>query len=382
MAVTLDYAQQVEARINQLLREGNIAAARMQLGNIAQGDNGPGVRNVYNRMLEAITAAERYAQQVQDSQRQQQAPPPPPGGGGGGSDFSAERAFYEQQLKEQREAASAYIKGQLEMYGLGSLAGAIDGLVREFGTSPDVIMGKIRQTNEYRDRFKGLLALQQKGINDVRNEAQYIELESDYRGVFRDAGIQDFRGTAGSAAERDAIARIVGDFSLSVNEVRDRVTDAQRVVADTPQEVRESLQRYYNVDPATLTAYVLDPQRTSRQIQTLANAAIVGGFGQKTGLDFGVGVSERIGEALGGERDITGEQIQPILTQVAETQKKTGRLAELERGTLTAEETALAQLDLDTASREKVRGLQSRERARFGGTSGVVSGSLARTPSI
>ena len=53
-----------------------------------------------------------------------------------------------------------------------------------------------------------------------------------------------------------------------------------------------------------------------------------------------------------------------------------GRLAELERSTLSAEETALAQLDLDTAAKEKVKGLQSRERARFGGTGAFSSSAL------
>ena len=77
-----------------------------------------------------------------------------------------------------------------------------------------------------------------------------------------------------------------------------------------------------------------------------------------------------------------GTQIEPQLTQIAGTQRATARLAQLEKGTLTAEETALAELDLDAAAKQKVKGLQSRERARFGGTSGVTSGSLARSPGL
>lgn len=295
-------------------------------------------------------------------------------------------AQMQQEAQARRDAerrdATAFLQDILTQYGMGDLAGDIDRIVRESGNQKSVIQNMIRQTESYKDRFKGLLSLQQKGVTDIPNEAAYIQLETQYRGAFREAGLRDYLGGAGTKAERDAIARIVGDFSLSVNEVRDRITDAQRVVAETPQEVRDSLQRFYNVDPATLTSYVLDPQRTTGEIQRRANAAIVGGYAQRAGLEFGAGVSERIGEFLGGERDITGTQIEPQLTQIAATQRSTGRLAQLEGGMLTAEETALGQLELDEAAQRRVRGLQSRERARFGGTSGVTTGTLSRAPSV
>ena len=309
--------------------------------------------------------------------------------GNGGYDDSAiraELAALRAELNARREAeraeATAFLRDILTMYGMEDLAGDIDRIVRESGNQKSVIQNMIRQTGSYKDRFKGLLNLQQKGITDIQNEAEYIQLETNYRTAFREAGLRDYLGGAGTKTERDAIAKLVGDFSLSVNEVRDRITDAQRVVAETPQEVRDSLQRYYNIDPGTLTAYVLDPQRTTGEIQRRANAAIVGGYATRAGLDFGAGVAERVGEFLGGERDIMGTQIEPQLTQIAGVQRSTERLAKLEGGTLTAEETALGQLELDEAAQRRVRGLQSRERARFGGTSGITSGTLGRAPSV
>jgi hypothetical protein len=259
---------------------------------------------------------------------------------------------------------------------MGSLAGNIEGLVNDWGTNTEVIAEKLRQTDAYKTRFKGLTSLQQRGVADIRNEAEYLELETNYRQVFREAGISNFLGQSGTQTEYDAIAKLVGDFSLSVNEVRDRVSDAQRIVAQTPQEVRDSFQRFYNVDPATLTAYVLDPTRTASEINRKANAAMIGGLGMQRGLEFGAGVSERIGSFLGGEGDLTGTQAEPILGEIADVQRATGRLAQLEKSTLSAEETALAQLDLDTGAKEKVKGLQSRERARFGGTGAFSSTAL------
>lgn len=291
-------------------------------------------------------------------------------------------AAAERDRAAERADASAFLRDILTQYGMEDLAGSVDQLVREWGTSRAVIGNKIRETQSYKDRFKGLLALQQKGVTDIRNEAEYINLESQYRQVFRDNGVQGFLGDAGSKPERDAIAKLVGDYSVSVNEVRDRVIDAQRVVADTPAEVRESLQRYYNIDPATLTQYVLDPTRTSSRINQLANAAIIGGYATRAGLGLGAGAAERVGEFLGGGENLRGSAVEPTLTEIAATQRATERLAQIEQGTLSAEETALGQLGLDVTAQEKLKTLQSRERARFGGTSAITKGTLSKAQSI
>lgn len=280
-----------------------------------------------------------------------------------------------ERRRQERESASAFLRNMLAQYGLDILAGELDTIIKDT-TSEEVMVERLRGTESYKQRFKGLTQLRAKGVADVATEGDYLRLEREYRQVFREAGMSSFLGDAGTQAEYDAIAKLVGDYSLSVNEVRDRVTDAQRIVAETPQEVRDSFQRYYNVDPATLTAYVLDPTRTASEINRRANAAMIGGLGMQRGLEFGAGVAERVGTFLGGEGDLTSTQAEPVLGEIADVQRATGRLAELERATLSAEETALAQLDLDTAAKEKVKGLQSRERARFGGTGAFSSSAL------
>ena len=287
------------------------------------------------------------------------------------------------RLKQEREDAEVFLTSILRQYNLDSLIPEVSKLITQFGsTNETVIAEKLRSTDPYKKRFKGLISQPARGITDLRNESEYLRLETDYRQVFRDNDLQSYLGTAGSEAEQQKIADIVGNFSLSVDEVRDRVIDARRVVADTPQEVRDSLQRYYNIDPSLLVEFVIDPTNTSEVVNRRANAAIVGGYGLRSGLEFGAPVAERIGEFLGRGDNLSTSVLEPQLTRISEVQKSTGRLAQLERGTLTAEETALGELELDTAAREKVRGLQSRERARFGGTSGINAGSLARSPSI
>jgi len=301
---------------------------------------------------------------------------------GGGDTTPADTGPSQEELNARRNAVDM-LADRLAQWGISGLSGMLNDLVVEFGPeSVSTIMARVRQTDQYKQRFKGLLDLRGRGIMDIPDEGSYLRLERDYRQVFREAGLRDYLGTPGSQSEYDAIARIVGDFSLSVNEVRDRVTDAQRVVAETPQEVRDSLQRFYGIDPTLLTQYVLDPDNTTTEIQRRANAAIVGGYAERAGLEFGAGVSERIGEFLGGERDIRGTQIEPQLTEIADIQRSTQRLAEIEQGELSAETSALSALNLDEGARRRVRTLQSRERARFGGRSAITTGSLSEGPGI
>jgi hypothetical protein len=400
----LERARQNERLANEALATGNIAAAQAYQANISQQllqpGKLPGVGNVANRVSTAVNAAVQAANPTPSGSSGGSGGGGTGGGtGGGGGDNTtspteteaekAQRIYYEgleadriATNKANREAASSFLRGILSQYNMGSLAGNIEGLVNEWGTNTEVIAEKLRQTDAYKTRFKGLTSLQQRGITDIRNEAEYLDLETNYRQVFREAGMSSFLGDSGTQTEYDSIAKLVGDYSLSVNEVRDRVTDAQRIVAETPQEVRDSFQRYYNVDPATLTAYVLDPTRTANEINKRANAAIIGGLGQQRGLEFGSGVAERIGTFLGGDQNLTGTQAEPILGEIADVQRSTGRLAQLEKGTLTAEETALAQLDLDTEAKRKVKGLQSRERARFGGTGAFGSSALSSSGKV
>lgn len=278
--------------------------------------------------------------------------------------------------------ASAFLKDLLSQYGMGELASSVDSLVQQWGNSTGVIANQLRQTDSYKTRFKGLLALQQKGVTDVTNEGDYIRLESEYRKAFRESGLQSYIGDAGSSQERDSIAKLVGDYSLSVNEVRNRISDAQRVVgSDTPAEVRDAAMRYYNIAPSDLVAYALRMDNSADRINQLANAALVGGMGARNGMQIGANAAEQVA-GIYGNNDIDQGRLMTDLVAARELRDATGRLADIEQSTLSDDEALLSAQGLDALAKRKTEGLQSRERARFGGTSGVSSSSLSRGGSI
>lgn len=317
----------------------------------------------------------------------EQGGPPPGGGPPPPADVGDGLSSYERELlkrdKDDRDArntqdratASSFLRGILEQYGMGSLASQVESLIGTWGNNTAVIAENLRKTQEYRTRFKGLVGLQERGVTDIRNEAEYLDLETNYRSVFREAGLRDFLGQSGTQSEYDSIADLIGKFSLSVNEVRNRVSDAVRVVESNPQ-VRDAMQRFYGVDPQTLVAYTLDPSRTQNRINQIANAAMVGGYAASAGLNVGVGGAERFA-GIAGDQDLASGPLQQQLAQAREVRDATTRLANIEQTALSDEDVVLAGADVDLDAQKKIRTLQSRERARFGGSSGLTTRSLA-----
>jgi hypothetical protein len=291
--------------------------------------------------------------------------------------YAQYQAQQEAQAAQARETAKAWLTNTLTSFGLGELAGDVSNLVQAWGSNTDVISLKLKETGSYKERFAGLIALQSKGVTDVQNEAQYVQLESGYRQAFRENGLNTFLGDAGSKAERAKIAKIVGDFSLSVNEVRDRISDAQRVAGDTPEEVRSAFRNYYGVDSTQLVEYSLDPQRTAELINRQANAAVAGGLARQHQLGIGASTAEQIA-ATAGTGDIQQGALNSQMVDSQAMRDATKRLAQIENSDLTDDEAVGSSMNLDANAVKKTTGLQSRERARFSGSSSTVKGTLSR----
>lgn len=392
MALTPEQRRQRNAQIaaaQEAIRQGQVIRASDITNNLIGGANIGGAQAALRQAIANIPAPVPIPATIIPFE---EAFGGNSGGGGGGNNnqaqinalqaqidaLNAQRAAQEQR---ERDAASSFLTDILRTYNMNSLASRVDQLVREWGTSTEVIAEKLRQTNEYKERFKGLLALQQRGVTDVRNESQYLTLESNYRRVFREAGIQSYIGEAGSTEEQDNIADLVGKFSLSVEEVQSRVQDAQRVVTESNPEVRDALQRYYNVSSSDLVAYTLDPERTMNRINRIANAAVVGGYADVRGLDIDLATAEDVA-GLAQEGDINTAQLSTDLTQSRIVRDATKRLADIEDTDLTDSEILQSELNLAPAAQRKVKALQSRERARFSGQSAIDTTSLMRNRSI
>jgi len=87
----------------------------------------------------------------------------------------AQENYYNNLRNEERTSAKAFLNTLLTQYNMQSLAGQIESLIQQ-STNHDFLAEKIRETAEYKTRFKGLIDLQARGITDVRNEGEYLRL--------------------------------------------------------------------------------------------------------------------------------------------------------------------------------------------------------------
>jgi hypothetical protein len=172
-----------------------------------------------------------------------------------------------QQRAEQRESSKAVIQNLLTEYGLGNLTDFVNDLItKEDIISGDVILGRIRQTEQYKTRFAGNAARRSAGFNAL-SEAQYIALENSYRQVMRASGLP----TGFYDGSDDFNTLIGGD--VSVAELSSRVNEGYLAVQQANPQVITEMRRLYGVDDSMLAAYFLDPAKATPMLLRQARSA-------------------------------------------------------------------------------------------------------------
>lgn len=177
----------------------------------------------------------------------------------------------EQQRAEERESAKAIINNLLIEYGLESLTDFVNDLITtEDIVSGDVILGRIRMTEQYKKRFAGNAARRAAGFNAL-SEAQYIGLENTYRQIMRASGLP----TGFYDQAEDFNALIGGDVSAA--ELSSRVNEGYLAVQQANPQVINEMRRLYGVDDSMLAAYFLDPAKATPMLLRQARAAQIAG---------------------------------------------------------------------------------------------------------
>lgn len=191
-------------------------------------------------------------------------------------------------------SARALIEETLREWGLDSLSGWAWDQIQQ-GNS-ELLPTLIRQTAEYKDRFKGLEMRRAKGLN-VMSESQYIQLENDYRTIMHSYGLPQ-----GVFDSQDYLAgMIAGD--LSPNELNDRLRIYQDAMYSAPMETRDALSRLYGADEGSLLAYYIDPERALPVLEAQYKASSAAAAAQRAGFaTFDRATAERLAQ-LGADKD-------------------------------------------------------------------------------
>jgi len=181
---------------------------------------------------------------------------------------------------------------------------------------PNVLLGRIRQTTEYKDRFKGIELRRAKGLN-VPSEAEYIGLENTYRQLMRTAAIP-----ADLFDQPDDLANLIGN-DVSPSELSARINEGYQAVAQANPEVVTQMRRLYGLQDGELAAYFLDPERTTPYLLRQARSAQIAGEAKlQAGQELTMTQAEQLATA-----GITQEQAQQGFQTIAQSQELFNPLA-------------------------------------------------------
>jgi len=264
------------------------------------------------------------------------------------------------RFPEGRQNAFDVVKQVVTAYGLDiSLADEIWGGMKE-ARSPEGLAFEIRQTDAYAARFPGMQMRKDLKLPAI-TEAVYLQLERDYREIFRAAALPDHF----SDGPEDFAKLIAGDVSPA--EVQTRVSLAEQALDTANQDTVLQLVDFYGLTRGDLVSYYLNPE------------AAVEVFGERISLQeetrrMGTArLSAAAGRTLGtGLSKATAEQAQRQGVAAADLSS-----ALAQRAGLTADLIGSEGVTADVLVAGDLLG-QAQERARIRRSAGGRSAAFAR----
>lgn len=301
--------------------------------------------------------------------------------------YQARQAAISAKASAAAQAASGqsvydWMRSNLAQWGLDdpSIISAITDSRNEFD-----MLTQIRDTAAYKERFAGNIARAEAGYG-MLSEAQYLAMESSYRGSMHAAGLPK-----GFYDDPSDFAKFIAQ-DVSPEEIAQRAAIAGNLAQTKDPQLWKELESR-GISKGDAAAYMLDPDRALPAIQHKLDSAAIGVAAREAGLTFG-GQTRQQHHTLQGpagtttghsngnrfenslvDKGITQEQARVAFDAVAQDEPGLDALAaqygQKEFGTK-----ALVRGELGIGgqkAKKRRRELASRERANWG-SAGVGSG--------
>jgi hypothetical protein len=249
------------------------------------------------------------------------------------------------------------LRAILEYYGLGSLVDTLASRIIDDPTlvdNPTILLSSIRDTPEYRQRFKGNETRRTRGLPELA-PADYIQLESAYRETIRANSLpRGFYDT-----QEDFATFIAAD--VSPNELNNRIAQGYNAVMQAEPGTKEELRRLYGLADGDIAAFFLDPDRfqQSDAIRKAQAAAVASEARRQADLQ----ISQQQAESLARE-GIGREQAQQGFATIGQAQELFNPLQLGEEG-ITTEEQISGVFGTNAAAAQRIATRQRRRRAQF-----------------
>ena len=214
-------------------------------------------------------------------------------------------------------AAIDDLKLILNYYGLGSLVNSLSDKIIADPTlvaSPDILLFSIKDTPEYKTRFKGNEQRRAAGLPEL-SPIDYINTESALRTTLSGNSLPK-----GFYDTQDDLASFIGQ-DISPNELNARVSQGYNAVMQAEPGTKAELKQLYGLSDGDIAAFFIDPTRFNQSdaIKKAQAAQVASEARRQAGFTLDVTTAE--GLATEG---ITRGQAQQGFQQIGATQELLG----------------------------------------------------------
>lgn len=214
-------------------------------------------------------------------------------------------------------AAVDELKAILTYYGLGTLADVLSARITDDPTlvdNPTVLLSSVRDTTEYKTRFKGNEKRRAAGLPEL-SPADYVGLENSFRDTLRANSLPK-----GFYDTQDDFANFIGQ-DISPNELNARVSQGYNAVMQAEPGTKAELKQLYGLSDGDIAAFFIDPTRFNQSDAIKkAQAAQVASEARR---QAGIGLTAGTAEALVTE-GFTRQQAQQGFAEIGASQEVYG----------------------------------------------------------
>lgn len=162
--------------------------------------------------------------------------------------------------------------------------------------SETALRAAFEATDIFKNRFSVIVEQKKRAAQGlpgyVMTPGEVLEYEQRARNVMANAGIPTW-----FYDEPQDFNKYILNY-LSVEDLRNRITNVYEFVQTAAPEVRQAFSDYYGVaqGDAALAAFILDPSRTEARLEKARNVAFAGGMAARFDLDITQQTAEQIAE--------------------------------------------------------------------------------------
>jgi hypothetical protein len=254
-------------------------------------------------------------------------------------------------------AAIDDLKAILDYYGLSSLTDTLSGRLiddKTLADDPVVLLNSIRDTTEYKTRFKANELRRARGLPE-KSPFEIVQMENTYRETLRANSLP-----RGFYDTQEDFNNFIGS-DVSPAELNARVSQGYNAVLQAEPGTKAELQRLYGLGEGDIAAFFLDPERFNQSdaIKKAQAAQVASEARRQAGFTVDVGTAESLA-AEGVDRGTAARGFQQIgATQELFTATQAGE------DTISQEEQIAGTFGTSGAAAQRIATRRRRRQAEF-----------------